>query len=349
MGKLTVGMTDEWFKREGMEREPRPWEDGSRVDNLPGRFEWWYFDAHFDNGYTVVVTIFSKPYTNIQLPCSPQVKLCITEPGGATLLDMEDFTEADFKASKDTCDVSVGRNTIKGDLKTYDIHFEVKGKRVDLKFERIVPSWRPGVGKCYFGEDLHDYFGWMVPIPYGRVSGTIEYGGKKVEVTGSGYHDHNYGNIALPKIIDHWYWGRLKIGDFSCIFFQFVATKKYGSERLPLFMFAKGDVLLTGDGSRLTVREEDMRTHESGKNYPGRLIFNWKDGDDSIDITLTNPEIIDARNLLTNFSWLKRTIARLIVNPYYFRFKADTEISIDFKGMKESRNENTIFESMMLK
>ena len=349
MSKLTVGMSDAWFEKEGLRREPEPWEDGTRVDNLPGRFEWWYFDAHLDDGTTVVAAIFSKPYVNTQLPCSPQVKLNIVEPNGEAFLETEDFKAADFSASEQRCDVKVGKNWIRGDLKTYTLHFEIKGYSADLKFEGVVPAWRPGVGKCYFGENLHDYFGWIVPIPYGHVSGKIVRKGQEREVTGSGYHDHNFGNVALTKIIDHWYWGRLKIADYSCIFFQLVATKRYGFERLPLFMFAKGERILTGDGSKLTVSEKEMCTHATGKSYPGILNFLWQAGNDSLDITLSKPEIIDERNLLAGFSFLKRTLAGLFVRPYYFRFNADTELRIDFEGIKDKQREKAIYESMMLR
>jgi hypothetical protein len=27
-----------------------PWEDGARTDNSAGTYEWWYFDAHLDDG-----------------------------------------------------------------------------------------------------------------------------------------------------------------------------------------------------------------------------------------------------------------------------------------------------------
>lgn len=37
MSSLTVGMSDEWFKKEGMTRAPEAWEDGTRVDNASGR------------------------------------------------------------------------------------------------------------------------------------------------------------------------------------------------------------------------------------------------------------------------------------------------------------------------
>lgn len=349
MSNLTVGMTDEWFEKEGMKRTPEPWEDASRVDNAPGRFEWWYFDAHMDDGSTVVAVIYTKPHGNVNIPCTPQVKLIITTPDGIAHLNVENFKESDFSASSEKCDVRVGRNRLTGDLKKYNIHFEVGDKKADLEFTRVVPSWRPGVGKCYFGKELHNYLGWIVPVPYGTVSGSINYNNKEHKVKGSGYHDHNYGNIPLSKIIDNWYWGRLKIADYNCIFFQFVASKKYGHDKLPLFMFAKGKDILIQDGSRLKVVEKNFIKHSSGKSYPGNLEFIWEDGSNNISIKLLNPQLIESRYLLAELPLYKRILARIFFNPYYFRFNAEVEIAINYNGIKDLKKEKGIFESMMLR
>ena len=56
-----------------------------------------------------------------------------------------------------------------------------------------------------------------------------------------------------------------------------VADKKYGSERVNLFMFAKGDKILTGDGSKLNLEKSNYITHPGGKQYPEQLNFNWED------------------------------------------------------------------------
>jgi hypothetical protein len=347
--QLTVGMTDEWFEKEGMRREPEAWEDGSRVDNEPGRFEWWYFDAHLDDGSIVVAMLFSKYHSNIQVPCTPLVQLSITAPDGKIYANDETFTKADFYAETSTCDVQVGKTWIRGDLEHYTLHFEVKDMAADLTLERIVPSWRPGTGKCYFGRTLQDYFGWIVPVPYGRVTGTITYNGAAHEVSGVGYHDHNFGNIAITKIIDHWYWGRLTIADYNSIFFQLISTKKYGSEPLPLFMFAKGSEMLTGDGSKLAIEEGEFIKHAGGKSYPKTLAFRWQDGDRKITISLSNPQVIESNSLLKGFSPLKRAIARLLVNPYYFRFNADTDLAIEFDDIHDNQRDKAIYENMLLR
>ncbi len=349
MSGVFPAITDEWFAKEGMSREPQVWEDGSRVDNLPGRFEWWYFDAHLDDGTTVVAVLYTKPTGNIGIPCSPQIKLIIRDPSGKSRMHVDNLPGSAFSAATDTCDVKAGRNWVRGNLQTYDIHFEVGGDSADLHFVRTVPSWRPGVGKCYFGEDLHDYLGWIVAVPSGVVTGKIAYDGQEHEVRGTGYHDHNFGNIRLSKILGHWYWGRLSIADYNCIFFQFVSAPKYGSVKLPLFMFAKGDQILIQDGSKLAVTEANFIAHPSGKSYPRDLGFLWREGKESISIALSNPTLLESRYLLAEQPWYRRLVARMTINPYYFRFNADLELRIRKDGAEEVRKDKAIFESMMLR
>ena len=36
-------------------------EDGQRIGTEKGRYEWWYFDAHLDDGATVVEVFYTKP------------------------------------------------------------------------------------------------------------------------------------------------------------------------------------------------------------------------------------------------------------------------------------------------
>ena len=346
---LEVGMSKEWFEKEGLKEEPAIWEDGIRIDTSSGKFEWWYFDAHLDDGTTVVAIFFTKSYANIKVPLTPLVKLSITTPEGKTYLKLIEFPKEDFSASDKQCDVKVANNWVKGDLKTYNLHVDFEDISADLQFNRVVPSWRPGIGKAFFGEEKKDFFAWFVPIPYGTVNGKIKFEGKEHEVTGRGYHDHNWGNIPLTKIINHWYWGRLDIGEYKAIFFEMVADKKYGSERVNLFMFAKGDKILTGDGSKLTLEKSNYITHPGGKQYPEQLNFNWEDKKDNIKISISNPELIEDRSLLSGLPFLKRKIAGMIVNPYYFRFNGKTEININYKDINETIKDKSLYEIMMLK
>ena len=42
-------------------------------------------------------------------------------------------------------------------------------------------------------------------------------GGEQHETTGVGYHDHNWGNVGLMKVVNDWYWARGQAGPYSVI------------------------------------------------------------------------------------------------------------------------------------
>jgi len=48
--------------------EVAQFEDGQRIGTEKGRYEWWYFDVHLDNGATVVVVFWTKPNVSPNRP-----------------------------------------------------------------------------------------------------------------------------------------------------------------------------------------------------------------------------------------------------------------------------------------
>src|SRR5947209_11481085 len=110
----------ESLQREGLVSAPAPWEDGLRADTGPGNFEWWYFDAHFDDGVTVVVVFLTKPLLQRGNALTPTIQLFITLP--TRKLTALPFYPADqFRAAKDGCDVRIGPNWVRGDLHRYEL------------------------------------------------------------------------------------------------------------------------------------------------------------------------------------------------------------------------------------
>jgi hypothetical protein len=58
---VRLGSTPDDYARIGIApRNIKPWEDGMRTGGARGTFEWWYFDAHLDDGAKLVV-VFSRP------------------------------------------------------------------------------------------------------------------------------------------------------------------------------------------------------------------------------------------------------------------------------------------------
>jgi hypothetical protein len=344
---VIFGVTPEFLKRDGLTETIAPWEDGIRIDTGRGSFEWWYYDAHFDDGSTAVIVFGTKPLIERNSPLKPFVSLTITRPDGSKTMSPLFFPADQFKAEKESCDVRIGPNWTRGDLHRYEVHFEGNGLAADLTFNGIVPPWRPGAGKAYFG-DLEHFFGWLPSVPYGTVEGTLTYDGKKRTVKGTGYHDHNWGNVGLNEVMDHWYWGRAHIGEYTLIYVDQIAANAYGNIHMPVFLLAKGSEIITGDGAPFTMQTRDLVPHKGGYSYPREVDFNWKSAHESIQLRLRNPRIIEATSLLLMLPKWQRGLARLFANPYYFRFNADLELDIALDKLSASESGPALYEIMIL-
>lgn len=342
----------EFLTRDGLTETIQPWEDGLRAATGRGAFEWWYFDAHLDDGSTAVIVFYTKSLINPSDPLHPTTSLTITRPDGEKLAEYAFSPAGEFAAAQEQCDVRSGPNWVKWSLQDgrwrYTLHAETGALSADLTFTGLVPPWRPGAGKIFFG-DLTRYFAWLPAIPYGTVAGNLKYDGQTHPVTGSGYHDHNWGNVALPAVMDHWTWGRAHLGPYTLIFVEQIAARKYGFTRMPVFLLAQGERVLADNARHLTMRSAQPLQHASRHVYPSQIDFIWACEGETVHLALRQAQVIEAVSLLTALPPLKRALARLLVNPYYFRFRAEMELSIDLGGLQTVTRGPALYEMMLLR
>ncbi len=344
---ILLSASPELLKREGLTDAVAIWEDGLRADTGRGSFEWWYFDAHLEDGSTAVIVFSTKPLLERNGPLKPNVSLTITRPDGTKILRFPIFPADQFSASKEKCAVYIGPNSTHGDLHRYEVHAQMNDIDADLTFTGLVPPWRPGVGKAYF-DGFDNYFAWLPCIPYGTVEGTLTYDGQTHKVKGTGYHDHNWGNVSLNDVMDHWYWGRAHVGDYTLIYVEQIASKTFGYTRMPVFMLTKGNQILVGGSEPLTMQARDFIKHESGRGYPHEVDFNWKCENESVQLRLRQPKVIEATSLLLLLPKWQQRIAGLFSNPYYFRFNAELELDINLKNVKAKERGPALYEIMIL-
>lgn len=248
------------------------WEDGSRVDGKRGEYEWWYYDSHYPDGTILVIFFFSKMPINVNGPIKPISTMELTLPDGRKFSEEVHATIAESHYVKDKCDVKIGDCWCQGDLKHYDVVFKGKMMSARLALDGTIRAWRSQTGSIFFGDNEERYFAWLPAIPEGKAVADITYnGGKKLHLEGSGYHDHNWGNISMMSLMHHWYWGRAKIGDYKVISSWITAEKKYGYKGHDVFMIAKNGEIL-GDNSNHTLKflPQDRYVDE----YTGKPVYN---------------------------------------------------------------------------
>lgn len=315
-------------------------------------FEHWYFDAQLDSGHTVVA--FLQKRRPEEPPNSkPVVELLVYHPDGRRTQVTQHHPRADFTASSDVCHVQIGAShaeaDLSGPLPVHRLHAAEGGLVLDLEFHSEVPSWMPGNGTTTYGET--DFFGWVVPAPRARVVGTVTIDGQSREVTGRGYHDHNWGIGNMPRIIERWHWGRLYTEQFSLLYASVRTQKKYANhESRPLMLARGGEIVLSTGEVELT--EGPMRYHpDARREYPEWIRLQVED---AVDLTLDVSEVVHAHDLLDDVPVVRSKLVKPLVNkllghPGYFRFMSDFELTVVLDGEKFTERGTTLHELVALR
>ena len=260
-------------------------EDGLRTEPKSGSYEWWYFDSKYPDGSSLVVVFYTKHVTSFSKKFKPFVSLNYINPNGKEL--RTELWSDDYSFSKDNCDVRIGECYVKGNLSHYDIYFKNEEAECKLTLDASVPSWRPDSGHIYFGKK--DYFAWLPSVPEGKINGTLKMKNEKVELCGTGYHDHNFGNKLMILLMNDWYWGRAKIGNYVVVSSYIYANKKDGYKATPIFMLAKDGEILTGDAYKhLTYEEKDfIKDSYTGRHVAKTLVYDYNDKENDIHYRIT--------------------------------------------------------------
>lgn len=328
------------------------WEDGWRTaDELDHAFEWWYFDMQLDDGSTLVATFNTKPQTHPNGPLAPSLLLIYHSADGQKIRVNQPYPAEEFTASTAGCDVRLGPNTVTGDLDSYLLHLEIQGIVADLVMTRHAPSWRPGAGVSWFDARQRHYMAWVVPVPYGKVTGTITDGDGVRAVTGTGYHDHNWGNQLMSAFLDHWYWGRAHIGDYTVVYVRMTTKGMFGlgAINIPTFFLAKGERLLTDDLLPLRLTTAGEVDGPGGQTYPTDLLWTWQTDQGSVRMHVTEPKMIESLDMEQEGDTPVKTLLHAFSHPMYYDFNADVELVVDLPGVTETVNGRTLFEKMMFR
>lgn len=192
---------------------------------------------------------------------------------------------------------------------------------------------------------------WLFVVPRGDISGTITYGGKTLEVQGSGYHDHQWGHGAATFFnVNHWLWGRHNYEDYTILIFDMVASKKWNNERFPIFCIQdeNGDVVFEStqmnDKFHCEVLEEAF-DEEIGRNFPHKIRYTAQNDNVKFTYELTNTLVIGRKDRYKEMPKAVRLVMDLLkVAPAYARYKADGVLDMEIDGQKIQREGEMIYE-----
>ncbi len=333
-------LIDEWATT-----QLSPAEDGAHT--LPGDkfFEWWYFDAHFDNGYQLVVALHPRLFNVSDRPAVIAVHLY--GPDGWKAVEVAAFGPSETISAVGRCDVRLGNSRAWDAGDHYSVYIEQGPIRAELEYQTEIEGVRVGTGVLFTDPTNERSFHWIIPIPRARVSGYLWIDGERVAVSGTGYHDHNWGNLDLYRAIRRWSWGHVVADRYTMIFWELLARGRWDSHMTGAMLWQGAELLLS-------TNQVNMYSSEVGID-PGEDVYNLdriraQVNDNSLmaQAIPQNPLVLDkinfaqprfgresARRMLEKICFLServpfigQSVKRWVGYGTYYRLQAECELEV---------------------
>ncbi|MCX5998147.1 MAG: hypothetical protein NTU41_00760, partial [Chloroflexi bacterium] len=306
----------------GFTLEPR--DDALHPSNAPGWWEWWYFDAHFDNGYSLGGTFhFGSP----RPPASPDVRfieISLYDPEGNKRAVRKRYPKEQCRASEDTCQVVIGPNIYEGDIRRYHLSFQEGGQGCDLVYESLTDGFAPRGPTSSVGTASVE---WVVPQARARVTGTITWDGRVVKVSGVGYHDHNWSDAPMSgagDAADLLAMMGLIAGDWTLVCSGGRNVRRQSREPYGVMYAFKKEKLVAISEKGGGTGGDYVKT-DTGIERPQTYRLSWHEPgvvEGAIDFRVK--KVIDFMDLHSRFAPFQRWFAENYVGrPAYFRYFVD--------------------------
>jgi hypothetical protein len=329
----------------------KPVDDGLHMKmGQRGMYEWWYFDAHFDNGYTLVV-FFHASNPNPGLEGKTGMEIVLLRPDGVRVQKFIPYKKPDFYAARDKPKVRIGQNTLQvqqrdGELPIYEIDVKEQGLGCHLTYQAEVNGWKPGTGLSHFG-DL-GFFGWVIPFARASVEGTITDGEKTFRVQGIGYHDHNWLNFRFATIIEYWMWGRIYSENFTVSYACVQCNERVNRHTVKVLMLAEGKEVVLSTGEFDFLKDDFEYSPKAKYQFPKQVTIHVPG---ELKAKLKVKRILEAQDMLENYSPVLRFLAKYIlrVQPGYFRLLSGFDLDVMRDGISVKETGETLHEIVLFK
>ena len=261
-------------------------DDAFHGSTAPRFTEWWYFDAVFDNGYSIqlnirVLSVIKNRFALIYK------RIDVYKKGKLIKHYRKRFGLKDYDASMEIPYVKLGgKEVIKafvdkksGDL-IYDLCFEIENTSANLRFKSLTKGWK---GKNPGGD------GWAVILPRAEVQGKIKVNNEVIDVKGIGYHDHNWDvRYSVTKNNHGWFWGKIYSNNFTVTWATIFKNKKLGQPLLVLNENDKGYINFQPEEIRFI---GDKLSLEDKKKIPHHFILEADNRKEKLKFSMDSKDL----------------------------------------------------------
>jgi hydroxyneurosporene synthase CrtC len=265
----------------------------------------------------------------------------VDDAGKKTKCKVE-YDSDEWSWSKDRFALKFGSNTLEGGKAGLQISLSCKNLKMDLKYENEVDPIKPGSGQLRFGDNDGSY-NMVFTSPRAKVTGTVTRGNQKFDITGIGYADHSYMDIAPYDQARRWFRFKSIKKDLSVIFAEMETTEEYGR-------VTRGWAILADSNGKIVVTPrvnfscdgfiKDTRSSE-GYRIPRRVRLAAVEGTTQATGSMVMTKLKETRDPLAQLGIIKRAIVKRYTKPRDYYISCNVKLRIRSKDKEDRLLEDT--------
>jgi hypothetical protein len=323
-------------------------DDGPHPSDEPAYFEWWYFDATFEDGTSATLALYASEM--FASHGKPGVLINVLDPSGQARSGYHTVARDQLAFGNHPGEVTVAdASIVRADDGALQVHVTGEGAQgepltADLTFHGTMPGFKLGDDGC-MRFDGKVALGWVVPMPRARVEGTLKVGDLTWAVKGLGYHDHNWGELNLVDTIGYWYWGRVASPDMTLVYASIHFRDDMGLP--PAHIAVVGDdrrFVRTLVGTEVKPLEEEF-LEAANRNIPKGVDVEAP----GLHARLQGTQVLSAEDLVTYLPLPLRPLVRMNAHPAYVRRLCDYSIDSHLAGIPSTSRGQAIAEFMYVR
>jgi len=186
-------------------------------------------------------------------------------------------------------------------------------------------------------------------VPHGLARVCYRIGNEEHRASGSGYHDHNWGDVPMQTLMHNWYWARASVGPYTVIASNITATAAYGHETQIVYMLARDGKIIADDDAKVSFEADRVAIDgKTGKPVADVTRYIYHDADTRYVVSFERERTILQAILTDRAPLLKRIIARLVgFDGAYHRFSGKVTVERFQRGVRvENFSGRAIWELM---
>ncbi len=252
----------------------------------------------------------------------------LNEPGGKKTRCKAELDSDEWSWSRKGFALDFGKARVQGDLDGLDVTVRCEKLEMDLRFDNLAPSYKPGGGKLKFGQE--GYYFKVYPSARSRVTGTVVRAGEKLAIDAPGMVEHSASTVAPHKQARRWFRFKKVDEDFTIMLSELQASPEYaGSTRGWAMVYGReGKIIAT---ARVRFDFDGFIRHEKsehGYRIPRRVRLAAVDGNTHLTGTLVMTALNGFKDPTADLNAIIRTLVRRFSKPMDYRIGCSYDLRI---------------------